>query len=55
MMIPNCDNMQMSMHTLYGECADVLNVLIKSATATHVSAHPAHMRWSSNSICSLSG
>lgn len=35
-MIPYSDNMQMSVQTLYGECADVLNVLIKSTTATHV-------------------
>ncbi len=34
--IPNSDNMQMSVQTLYGECADVLNVLINSVTATHV-------------------
>lgn len=28
--------MQMSLQTLYGESADVLNVLIKLARATHV-------------------
>lgn len=34
--IPYPDNMQMSVQWLYGECADVLNVLIKLTTATHV-------------------
>lgn len=35
--IPCPDNVQMSVQqTLYGERADVLNALIKSAAATHV-------------------
>lgn len=33
---PYVDKIQMSAQTFYVECADVLNVLIKSATATHV-------------------
>lgn len=34
--IPDSDKMQMSVQTLYSECADVLNVLVNSATTTHV-------------------
>ena len=35
-MIPYVEKMQMSVQMLFVEFADVLNVLIKSATATHV-------------------
>lgn len=31
-----CDSTQISRQMLHGDCADVLNVLIKSATAAHV-------------------
>lgn len=34
--IPYSDNMQMFVQTLYSECADVLNVHIKSVTTAHV-------------------